>query len=86
VELNGEDQSKYQKLASDFADPTLNSIIKSSVYQNVPDSMKRIMLEKAMQRARKIATNMMFMEKRTDPEFMNEYMKIKLSKKGLEEE
>jgi hypothetical protein len=86
VELNGEDQSKYQKISSDFADPLLNSIIKSSVYQNVPDSMKRVMLEKAMRRARKISTNMMFLEKRTDPEFMNEYMKVKLSKKGLEEE
>lgn len=86
VELEGEDQAKYQAIAGDIAEPSLTATINSAAYQAAPDSMKKLLLEKAMQRARKVATNLMFVEKRQDPEFMRQYIKAKLSKKGLEEE
>lgn len=86
VDLEGEDQAKYQAISGDIAEPALMATMNSAAYQAAPDSMKKLLLEKAMQKARKVATNLMFVEKRQDPEFMRQYIRAKLSKKGLEEE
>jgi hypothetical protein len=85
VELEGADQSRYQAISSQYADPMLENMIASPAYQNASDSMKKVLLEKALQRSRKIATNIMFAEKRQDPEFVQQYIRAKLKKKGIEE-
>jgi hypothetical protein len=85
VELEGADQARYQAISSQYADPMLENMIASPVYQNASDPMKKILLEKALQRSRKIATNLMFAEKRQDPEFVQQYIRAKLKKKGIEE-
>jgi len=85
VELEGVDQARYQALASERADIVLSSVMQSAGYQNASDSVKKIILEKAMQKARKTATNVLFSEKIQDPEFRAEYIRAKLKKKGIEE-
>jgi hypothetical protein len=84
VELEGEDQARYQALSSQYVEPALERVIASNRYQAVPDSMKRIMLEEAIQRGRQRATNIMFIEKRQDPEFVRQYMREKMKKRGIE--
>jgi hypothetical protein len=86
VELVGEDQAKYQALSSQRADTILGAIMETSGYQAAPDSIKKVILEKGMRRARSAATNILFGEKMQDPEFRAEYIRLKLKKKGIEEE
>jgi hypothetical protein len=86
VELVGEDQAKYQALSSQRADVILASIMDTPGYQAAPDSIKKVILEKGMRRARTAATNILFGEKMQDPEFRAEYVRLKLKKKGIEEE
>jgi hypothetical protein len=86
VELEGTDQAKYQALSSEWADKILPAIIQAPGYQNAPDSLKKVILEKGMRRARSAATKIMFSEKVKDPEFRAEYIRTKLKKKGIEEE
>ena len=85
VELEGADQARYQALSSQYVEPALERAIASTRYQAVPDSMKRIILEEAIQRGRQRATNIMFIEKRQDPEFVRQYMREKMKKRGIEE-
>jgi hypothetical protein len=66
-------------------DIVLSSIMQSSGYQNASDPIKKIILEKGMQKARAAATNILFGEKIQDPEFRAEYIRNKLKKKGIEE-
>jgi hypothetical protein len=86
VELSGNEQANYQAISSQYADQILASIIASSSYQSAPDSLKKIILEKGLSRARQTATKIMFGEKIQDPEFRAQYIHHKLSKKGVEEE
>lgn len=85
VELEGADQARYQALASEQADRMLPAIMQSPVYQAASDSIKKVVLEKGMQKARAAATKIMFGEKIQDPEFRAEYIRAKLKKKGIEE-
>jgi len=86
VELSGNEQANYQAISSQYADQILASIIASSSYQSAPDSLKKVILEKGLSRARETATKIMFGEKIQDPEFRAQYIHKKLSKKGVEEE
>jgi hypothetical protein len=86
VELEGPDQAKYQALSSQWADQILPSIIQAPGYQNAPDSLKKVILEKGLQKARAAASKTLFSEKIQDPEFRAEYIRAKLKKKGIEEE
>ena len=86
VELEGKDQANYQALSSQYADMILPSVISSAGYQNAPDSLKKVIFEKAMQKARAAATNLLFGEKMKDPEFQRQYLHNKLKQKGVEEE
>jgi hypothetical protein len=86
VELTGEEQARYQELSSQYADSILPRVIENAGYQNARDSVKKVILEKAMAKARKAATNVMTGEKLRDPEFRKEVVRLKLSKKGIEEE
>jgi hypothetical protein len=85
VELEGEDQAKYQALSSEWADRILPAVIQSPGYQNAPDSLKKVIFEKGIQRARSAATKTLFSEKIQDPEFRERYIRAKLKKKGVEE-
>ena len=85
VELEGADQARYQALASERADIVLSSIMESSGYQNASDAVKKIILERGMQKARSAATNILFGEKIQDPDFREQYIRNKLKKKGVEE-
>lgn len=85
VELEGADQSRYQALSSEWADKILPTVMQAPGYQNAPDSLKKVILEKGMARARAAATKIMFAEKVQDPEFRAEYIRNKLKKKGIEE-
>lgn len=85
VELEGADQARYQALSSQYVGPALERVIASARYQAVPDPMKRIMLEEAMQRGRQRATSIMFIEKRQDPEFVRQYIREKMKKRGIED-
>ena len=86
VELNGADQAEYQRLSSKFAEPALEKLVSSTGYQRAPDPMKKLMLEQRMSMARSLATDVMFMKKRSDSEFMNEYVRLLRVKRGLEAE
>jgi hypothetical protein len=85
VELEGADQAKYQALSSEWADRILPAVIQAPGYQNAPDSLKKIIFEKAIQRARSAATKTLFSEKIQDPVFREQYIRAKLKKKGIEE-
>jgi hypothetical protein len=85
VELEGVDQARYQALSSQWADQILPAIIQAPGYQNAPDSLKKVILEKGMQKARAAATKILFSEKIQDPEFRADYIRNKLKKKGIEE-
>jgi hypothetical protein len=85
VELEGADQSRYQALSSQYADPILANMVASPSYQSASDPLKKVLLEKALERSRKVATNIMFAEKIQDPEFRERYIRAKLKKKGVEE-
>jgi len=84
VELEGADQSKYQALSSQYSDLVLNQIIQAPGYQNAPDSIKKVILEKGLKRARSVATRELLGEKLQDPEFRNQFIRARLAKKGLE--
>lgn len=84
VELEGVDQAKYQALSSQFADTILPRIIESSGYQNAPDSIKKVILEKGLKRARSAATKTLLGEKLQDPEFRTQFIRARLEKKGIE--
>lgn len=86
VELSGAEQAEYQALSSRYADQILGNLIQSSAYQNAPDSLKRVFLERGMRNARKVATNLMFAQKMQDPEYRTQYIRERLRKKGIEEE
>lgn len=86
VELEGEAQARYQALSSQYADQILPNIIASPAYQSASDSMKKVVLEKGMQKARSAATKVMFSEMIADPEYRQQYIRNKLKKKGVEEE
>jgi hypothetical protein len=86
VELEGKDQANYQALSSQYADMILPSIVSSGGYKAAPDSLKKVIFEKAMQKARSAATNILFGEKMKDPEFQQKYIRHKLQQKGVEEE
>ena len=86
VELNGVDQAKYQALSSQYADTILPGIIASPGYQNAPDTLKKVILEKGLRNARKAATNLLLAEKLQDPDFRTQYVRARLEKKGLEME
>jgi hypothetical protein len=86
VELEGKDQANYQALSSQYADMILPSVVSSAGYKNSPDSLKKIIFEKAMQKARSAATDILFGEKMNDPEFQRQYIYNKLKQKGIEEE
>jgi hypothetical protein len=85
VELEGRDQANYQALSSQYADMILPSVVSSPGYQSAPDSLKKVIFEKAMQKARAAATNILFGEKMKDPEFQRQYIHNKLKQKGVEE-
>jgi hypothetical protein len=85
VELEGRDQANYQALSSQYADMILPSVVSSPGYQAAPDSLKKVIFEKAMQKARAAATNILFGEKMKDPEFQRQYIHNKLKQKGVEE-
>jgi hypothetical protein len=84
VDLEGADQAKYQALSSQFADTILPGIIESSGYQNAPDSIKKVILEKGLKRARSAATKTLLGEKLQDPEFRTQFIRARLAKKGIE--
>jgi len=84
VELEGVDQAKYQALSSQYADTILPRIIESSGYQNAPDSIKKVILERGLKRARSAATKELLGEKLQDPEFRTQFIRARLAKKGLE--
>lgn len=86
VELEGVDQAKYQALSSQYADMILPRIIESSSYQNSPDKLKKVILEKGLKRARSAATKELLGEKLQDPEFRTQFIRARLEKKGLEME
>lgn len=86
VELNGEDQARYQAISSRYADMLLPGVINSPGYQASKDPMKKYILENVMRQARAAATKEMLGYKMQDPEFMRSYFRAKLSKKGIEEE
>lgn len=85
VELQGEDQSRYQAISSQWADTMLTAMIESPGYQSASDPMKKILLERGLQKARSAATKILFSEKIQDPEYRAEYIRAKLKKKGIEE-
>jgi hypothetical protein len=85
VELEGADQARYQAISSEWADRILPTVIQAPGYQNAPDSLKKIIFEKAIQRARSAATKTLFSEKIQDPVFREQYIRAKLKKKGVEE-
>ena len=84
VELEGVDQAKYQDLSSRYADMILPGIISSPGYQNAPDTLKKVILEKGLSKARQAATNLLLGEKLKDPEFRTQFIRARLAKKGLE--
>jgi hypothetical protein len=86
VELEGADQAKYQDLSSRYADMILPGIIASPGYQNAPDTLKKVILEKGLSKARQAATNLLLGEKLKDPEFRTQFIRARLEKKGLEME
>lgn len=86
VELEGIDQARYQELSSQYADTILPRIIESSGYQNAPDKLKKVILEKGLRRARSAATKVMLGEKLQDPDFRTQFVRARLEKKGLEME
>jgi hypothetical protein len=86
VELDGADQAKYQDLSSRYADMILPGIIASPGYQNAPDTLKKVILEKGLSKARQAATNLLLGEKLKDPEFRTQFIRARLEKKGLEME
>jgi hypothetical protein len=83
--LNPQDQSMYQKLASDYADRVLNRVVETPGYQNAADPMKRYILEEYMKKARSYATKEMFAYKMRDPEYRAQYIIEQRKKRGLEE-
>lgn len=85
VELEGKDQAQYQAVSSQYADQILGAIVQSPSYAAAPDTIKRVMLEKGMQKARSAATKIMFSQKIQDPEFRQQFIHAKLQKKGIEE-
>lgn len=85
VELSGNDQANYQAISSQYSDQILAAIISSPGYQAAPDSLKKVILEKGLTKARETATKIMFGQKIQDPEFKQQYIHHKLSKKGIEE-
>lgn len=86
VELEGKDQARYQELSSQYADTILPRIIESTGYQNAPDKLKKVILEKGLRRARSAATRVMLGEKLQDPDFRTQFIRARLEKKGLEME
>jgi hypothetical protein len=84
VDLEGEDISRYQALSSQFAEAQASRVIQTAGYQNAPPAMQKYLLEQALKRGRKVATNVMLMEKMRDPEFREAFIRAKLSKKGIE--
>jgi len=86
VELEGADQARYQAISSQWADTMLAAMMASPGYQGASDSMKKVLLEKGMQKARSAATKILFSEKIQDPEFRAEYIRAKLKKKGIEQD
>ena len=86
VELSGNDQANYQALSSQYADQILATIIAAPSYQAAPDSLKKVILEKGLTKARATATKIMFGAKVQDPEFRAQFIHRKLAKKGVEEE
>ena len=84
VDLEGVDQAKYQDLSSRYADMILPGIISSPGYQNAPDTLKKVILEKGLSKARKAATNLLLGEKLQDPEFRTQFIRARLAKKGIE--
>ena len=86
VELNGEDQSKYQALSGQYADNILGTIIQSNGYQAASDPLKKVILERGLRSARSASTKILFGEKMQDPEFRIQFIRAKLAKKGIEEE
>jgi hypothetical protein len=85
VELSGNDQANYQAISSQYSDQILAAIISSPGYQAAPDSLKKVILEKGLSKARETATKIMFSSKINDPEFRQQYIHNKLLKKGIEE-
>jgi hypothetical protein len=86
VELEGVDQARYQELSSQYADTILPRIIESSGYQNAPDKLKKVILERGLRSARKAATRVMLGEKLQDPDFRTQFIRARLEKKGVEME
>jgi hypothetical protein len=86
VELTGNDQANYQAISSQYADQILATIIAAPSYQAAPDSLKKVILEKGLTKARATATKIMFGAKIQDPEFRAQFIHRKLAKKGVEEE
>jgi len=86
VELSGNDQANYQAISSQYADQILATIIAAPSYQAAPDSLKKVILEKGLAKARATATKIMFGAKVQDPEFRAQFIHHKLAKKGVEEE
>ena len=84
VELEGADQAKYQAISSQYSDMILNQIIQSAGYDNLPDKVKKVVLERGLKRARSAATRIMLGEKLQDPEFRTQFIRARLEKKGLE--
>ena len=85
VELSGNEQANYQAISSQHADQILATIIASPSYQAAPDSLKKVILEKGLSKARETATKIMFGAKINDPEFRAQYIHNKMKKKGIEE-
>jgi hypothetical protein len=85
VELSGNEQANYQAISSQYSDQILATIIASPSYQAAPDSLKKVILEKGLSKARETATKIMFGSKIQDPEFRTQYIHNKMKNKGVEE-
>jgi len=87
VELSSLDYEQYSKLAGDRVNSSLNSLVQDPSFAAASEPVKAILLKRVAEKARKAATNQMFAYKMsTDPDFISEYRRLRLKKKGITEE
>jgi len=87
VELDTNTYEQYAKLSGDLITQNLNNLISTPLYQNSNKAVQNILMRRAAERSRKIATNQILVDQlRSNPDFAVEFRRQQLMKKGIMEE
>lgn len=82
IELDSAQQSRYQQISDNMITMRLNALVNTQGFDNLPQGIRKNLIEKQMKQGRQIATKIMTAELSRDPEFVREMARQRIIKKS----